>query len=293
MAFIETPRFPPELSYYASGGPEHLTQIVTVASGYEKRNAVWAVPRARYDIAQAMKTVTGKDAVIGFFRAAQGKATAFRFRDWSDYTDGGAGILGTGIGTGQPTYQLQKNYVQGLTATRKIAKPLTLAAGADVALVILRNAAAATAGSAAGNYALDSTTGIVTFVADASQAPTSITPGSTTSLVVSGTDNLALTTGKVVYLSGVTGTAAAALNGANTITGKSGSGPWTYTLATVTTGLTVTGVGTAYKYPQASDALTWTGQFDVPVRFDTDVLQGYWDTGLFVWGTIPLVEVKL
>ena len=293
MAFIETPRFPPELSYYASGGPEHLTQVVVVSSGYEKRNVAWSSPRSKYDIAQAMKTDAGKNVVISFFRSAQGRANAFRFQDWSDYTDAGSGILGTGVGTALPTYQLYKTYNQGGLVSRKISKPLTVAAGASTPFVVLRGGSPVTAGAAAGNYALDSTTGIVTFVADATQVPTSITPGASTTLIVNGTDNLALTTGKVLYLSGVTGTAANMLNGANTITGKSGSGPWTYTLATVTTGLTVTGVGTAYKYPQASDALTWTGQFDTPVRFDTDVLQGYYDTGLYVWGTIPLIEVKL
>jgi hypothetical protein len=40
----------------------------------------------------------------------------------------------------------------------------------------------------------------------------------------------------------------------------------------VTTALTAS-VGTAYAYPQASDALTWAGDFDVPVSFATDELK--------------------
>ena len=52
----------------------------------------------------------------------------------------------------------------------------------------------------------------------------------------------------------------------------SGAGPYTWTINAVTTGLTASG-GTAYEYPQATDALTWAGDFDVPARFDTDEMR--------------------
>lgn len=294
MGFIETPRFPPELSYYASGGPEHLTQIVETASGYEKRNVVWSYPRCRYNLAQAMKDSAGKNAVIGFFRAAQGRAQGFRLKDWGDYQDGGTGVLGSGVGNGTPTYQMFKNYSQGLTVSRKITKPLTQAAGAGAALVFLRNAVAMTSGASAGNYTIDTTTGVLTMVADASSSATAITVGTTTQVALTSNPG-SLIAGKLLYLSGFGGADAALVNGlAHTINSVSGSGPYTFTLATNTAGKTITySGGSGAKYPQASDAMTWTGEFDVPVRFDTDILQGYWDTGLYVWGTIPLLEIKL
>ena len=284
MSFIETPRFPPELSYYASGGPEHLTQIVETASGYEKRNVMWSYPRGRYNIAQAMKDQVGKDTVIAFFRAAQGRAQGFRFKDWGDYTDGGTGILGSGYGTGLPTQQMQKQYVQGLTATRIIKKPIASA------LVVKRNGTTVSSGL----YSLDATTGIITFTADASSNASAITAGATTSVTLAANPGT-LTTGQKLFLYGFDATNDVPINGfAHTINSVSGSGPYTFILATNTTGKNIlVGSGSGKKYPQASDTLTWTGEFDVPVRFDTDILQGYWDTGLYVWGTIPLVEIKL
>ena len=294
MSFFETPRFPPELSYYAAGGPAHATQVVEVASGYEKRNVLWSQARCHYDISGAMKDQGGKDAVIAFFRAAQGKAHGFRFRDWADYQDKGNGLLDAGVGDGTPYYQMNKAYIQGLTATRKITKPLTVGAGAGVALVFNRNGSAMTAGASAGNYAIDTTTGVLTMVADNSSGSSAITPGATTSVVLAANPG-GLVAGKLLYLGGFSGADAALVNGiAHPINSVSGSGPYTFVLATVTTGKTITvGSGTGYKYPQTSDTMTWTGEFDVPVRFDTDVLQGYQDTGLYAWGSVPLVELRL
>ncbi len=40
MAFIET-RFPDDISYGAAGGPGYQTDVVTVNSGAEQRNAAW------------------------------------------------------------------------------------------------------------------------------------------------------------------------------------------------------------------------------------------------------------
>ena len=133
-----------------------------------------------------------------------------------------------------------------------------------------RSAVAVTFGVAAGNISLDTTTGIVTFVADGSQPCASHSVGASHQFTT--TLDLALVVGQKVYLSGITGTAASVLNGiAHTITAKSGAGPFTFTIGTTTTGLTASG-GTAFAYPQAAEALTWAGQFDVPVRFDHDNL---------------------
>ncbi len=50
MAFHNI-RFPDNISRGARGGPERRTQIVTLASGDEERNASWANSRRRYDVA--------------------------------------------------------------------------------------------------------------------------------------------------------------------------------------------------------------------------------------------------
>lgn len=52
--------------------------------------------------------------------------------------------------------------------------------------------------------------------------------------------------------------------------------------------------GTLNVFAQSGDLLTWSGEFDVPVRFDTDEMQieavGY---DVNSWGSIPLVEVRV
>nr|WP_254216248.1 DUF2460 domain-containing protein [Burkholderia multivorans] len=53
-------------------------------------------------------------------------------------------------------------------------------------------------------------------------------------------------------------------------------------------------------YPQPGEALTWTGQFDVPVRFDTDQMQkqimdraGPNGDLIVDWDSVPLIEIRL
>lgn len=123
MAFVET-RFPTDISYGASGGPEYSTDIVEIASGFEQRNSNWSSARARYNVAHGVKTKTQLDALIAFFRARKGRAEGFRFKDWSDYQ-----ALDEMIGTGDGTttiFQLKKAYTSGsITESRDIHKPVS------------------------------------------------------------------------------------------------------------------------------------------------------------------------
>ncbi len=48
MAFHEI-RFPANLSFGSTGGPERRTEIVTLANGFEERNTPWAHSRRHYD----------------------------------------------------------------------------------------------------------------------------------------------------------------------------------------------------------------------------------------------------
>jgi uncharacterized protein (TIGR02217 family) len=56
-----------------------------------------------------------------------------------------------------------------------------------------------------------------------------------------------------------------------------------------TTGV-VTFYGTA---PTTSDSLTWTGEFDVPVRFDTDTFSASYDDLNASSVSLPVVEIRL
>jgi uncharacterized protein (TIGR02217 family) len=57
---------------------------------------------------------------------------------------------------------------------------------------------------------------------------------------------------------------------------------------------TTTGIATFGTAPANTDLITWTGDFDVPVRFDTDQLIATPDiSGLWILQDLPIVEVRL
>lgn len=56
---------------------------------------------------------------------------------------------------------------------------------------------------------------------------------------------------------------------------------------------TTTGIFTPSTAWTGGHTITWTGEFDVPVRFDTDSLPATWDNYRVRSLNIPLVELKL
>lgn len=306
MSFLETPRFPDLLARGLTGGPEFKTDVIVVGSGHEQRNRNWQQARLRWDAATAVRTLTEWQSIADHFYAVGGRQYGFRLRDPADQAATTAnGLLqplnssgdnaGTiGVGYGVPTYQLYKRYTRGaLTYDREIRKP------ASGLVTLYRAASPVTLGASAGNAAINTATGVVTFVADASSNASAVTVGATTQVVLAANPGT-LTNGQRLYLSGFAGADATLLNGlSHLINSVSGSGPYTFVLATNTAGKTITlGSGVGSKYPQASEALTWAGTFDVPVRFDVDHLQQTLITRqvsgdyLVQAASIPIVEVR-
>jgi uncharacterized protein (TIGR02217 family) len=77
-------RFPLDISLRGSGGPERKTDIVTLGSGREQRNARWARSRRRYEAGYGVKTLAALSSVIAFFEERRGRLYGFRWRDRSD-----------------------------------------------------------------------------------------------------------------------------------------------------------------------------------------------------------------
>ena len=151
MSGFHEVRFPADIAYGATGGPEYSTSLFASAAGYERRNVNWAVARGRWDVGSGVKTRAQFEALIAFFRARKGRACGFRFKDWTDFTVR-AQQIGVGDGT-RKDFQLVKNYVSGdVVETRSIVKPV---AGT---VVIHLDDEAAPAG-----WAVDVITGVVTF----------------------------------------------------------------------------------------------------------------------------------
>lgn len=164
MADFHELRFPTDIARGSRGGPERLTQIVTLASGREVRNSRWAHSRRRYDAGIGIRTLDALAAVVTFFEERRGRLYGFRWRDRLDWkscppsqtptaTDQ---PLGTGDGV-TATFQLCKHYGTGGAAYRRpIAKPLpgeVLVAVDGVAITDPEH------------FTCDATTGLVTFAA--------------------------------------------------------------------------------------------------------------------------------
>lgn len=287
MAWLTEP-FPDDIAYGSSGGPTYQTEIVHTLGGREKRLLRYPIGRCRYDVIHGVKTADQRDRLIAYFRAARGRANSFPFRDFNDFKVLHAdGRLGSGNGTGGPTYQLGKRYaISGGEELRPLTKP-------ESGTVEVRlNGSPVTIGAGAGNVGIDYLTGRVTFVADASSAATSITAGTTTTVVLS-TNPGTLVGGQRLYLSGFAGADAALVNdSAHVISSVSGSGPYTFVLATNTSGATITlGSGLGRRFPQVADALTWAGQFYVPCRFDQDRMNLSAESyQLYSWGQVTITE---
>ena len=273
MSFIETPRFPDSISRGAQRTIRTRTEIVTGITGIEQRNSLAAHKLRSYDVRLPPRTSTTWADWLNFVESLRGPADGFRFKDWADFSCPVAqGVLqpllagqntGTaGAGYGVATYQLSRKYANWATAEpRVIKKPIS------TGLSILRGGVAQTAGTNAGNYALSTTTGVVTFVADQTRGVDSHTVGTTHVFVLATAFSPNLANGGRLWVTGVSGTAAGLLNSTPLqITNVSGTN---ITVAVNTGGLTASG-GTASFFPQPSEALTWSGEFDVPARFASD-----------------------
>ena len=144
-------RFPDNIAYGATGGPEFATTVIATASGYEQRNVNWAEARGRWDVASGLKKQTQIDELIAFFRARRGRAYGFRFKDWTDYRATGQ-LLGTGDDV-LTQFQLVKQYPSGsVIEVRTITKPV-----AGTVQVYLDSV------EQLSGWSVDTTTGIVTL----------------------------------------------------------------------------------------------------------------------------------
>ncbi|MFM9934751.1 MAG: DUF2460 domain-containing protein [Novosphingobium sp.] len=125
--------FPIAIGRSATVTPEFSTNVTITASGYERRNSLWADARLRFDVGPGVRSEAELGALIAFFRARRGQARGFRLRDPSDYSSNG--MIGAptivdqmiGVGDGaKARFPLLKAYGSGSDAQqRRITRPRT------------------------------------------------------------------------------------------------------------------------------------------------------------------------
>jgi len=274
--------------------------------GYGEINVDWVNTLRQYDFGFVPMLMSLWQTIEGLHEVTDGGAFGFLMEDPKDSTVApGAGVLmptlttpfsllvGTpGFGYGVPAYRLGKRYGSIGSARvkdRVISRPR--AAGA----AFLRAGAPITLGGSPGNAALDADTGTLTFVPDATRTVSAVTVGATTSVTLSSALP-GLAGGDRLWLQGLTGADAALLNNQsheiNSVVGA------VYSLATDTSGATITPAGEGHQYPQFDEALTWSGAFYTPVHFQNDdldwdlVLSGPVDQRLIMGQSIVLQEIR-
>lgn len=154
MAFHEV-SLPARLAFGSTGGVERRTEVVTLASGFERRSTPWAQGRRRYLIGANLRSLDDMATLTAFFEARRGRLYGFRFRDFADWKScaPGASIAPTdqvvGIGDGARTaFQLVKHYGD-------LARPISKPAAGSVRVAM--------AGVETTAFVLDATTGVVTM----------------------------------------------------------------------------------------------------------------------------------
>lgn len=161
MAFHDI-RFPANLSFGATGGPERRTDIVTLTNGYEERNTPWRHSRRRFDAGVGMRSLDDIAQLTAFFEAREGQLHGFRWKDWGDFKSCVPSKkpepLDQKIAVGDETTRvipLVKLYVSGAHGyVRPITKPVAgsvrIAIGGDEVQEGI-------------DFSVDVTTGLVTF----------------------------------------------------------------------------------------------------------------------------------
>ena len=156
MAFHEV-RLPTRLAFGSTGGVERRTDVVTLASGFERRSSPWAMGRRRFLIGANLRSLTDMAELTAFFEARRGRLYGFRFRDFADFASCGPGgtpaatdqELGVGSGT-RTAFPLVKAYGD---VVRPIAKPVEGTVRVEVGGVELASEA----------FSVNAATGLVTL----------------------------------------------------------------------------------------------------------------------------------
>lgn len=154
--------FPKAISYGSKGGPKFLTQIVTLASGKERRNIAWSQVRAEYDVSHGIKEAGQMSELREFFYARMGQAYSFRFFDHADNQ-----IMEQQIASYDalnPTlkkFQIYKSYVSG--ANQYVRKITKIDSTRDFILKIQPDVGSPTYLTSPANFVLNYGTGEVTL----------------------------------------------------------------------------------------------------------------------------------
>jgi uncharacterized protein (TIGR02217 family) len=286
-SFLED-RLPINIDYGSSFGEQYAVEIDTTANGNEYRRLRHNAPLARYDLSFDMRQqLWVMDEVVSLYHRVFGKFAGFRVKNLADYSSNGyTGVPAFGnqvcslVSAG--VYQLQKSY-GGAGGTISVGRPIRTVFKPVVGTVVIGMAGAAYPSA---QWSVNTTTGRVTMTANKSGTITAITKAAQ-SVVTIGAHTFGV--GESVGFTGAVGMTQ--INGLRAlITASTGT---TITVAINSTAFdTYTSGGTVQTNPIGAEQVTAGFEFDLPMRFDSDISGLTFDTfDTLSTGGINLVEI--
>lgn len=272
---IDEVRLPDDISRGAVGGPTFATIVTVLASGGEQRTRQWSVARHKWVVGFDARSPTTGRTLLDFFFNRYGRSNGFRFKDWNDFSVTNEPL----VITGSKLYQLTKTYTSLGNYVREIYKIVS-----SPAVTLRRNGGSFT------TFTLDVNTGIVTITTpDVTRNITNITQANPAVITTSVAHGYAV--GDKLWVEGVVGMTQMNNRVITAVSPTSGT--------TITTDVDSTlfspyvSGGVVNKYIQPSETFDWTGEFDVPVRFDTDeFMLEQEEVTVRSWHEIPIIELR-
>ncbi|WP_396189774.1 DUF2460 domain-containing protein [Flavobacterium sp.] len=270
-----------------TGGPSFNTSVLTTQSGKEYRQQNWKFSRGSWDLGGRTLREVETQEIVAFFQARGGMARGFRFKDFSDYKDNGNGRIGR-VGNnnvmastidGSTFYNMFKQYNSaGQLYYRRIYKPV------NNKIIVKKGGVLVPIGMGAGQCQIDYTTGIVRLTPIKRLHIQSIAKDDQGTITTDTAHSL--TDGERVGLN---------VPSVPELHQRSFSikvqNATKFTIYENTTDYSnYTGDGYAEQDDKGGQALTWEGEFDVPVRFNTDKIDFYF-TEIVKYTNAPSAEV--
>lgn len=266
-AFLEE-RLSVAVKYGASYGDAYSVEITKTKNGSEYRSLLHPFPVREFHFAFDAKASTLYQNIANTYHRAFGTYAGFRVKCLDDYTTNGQ--IGAPTAFDQPlatvslgaTYQLQKVYGEGGTPLsigrpyRTIFKPVAATTLIGINGVPIRSA----------DWSVNTTTGIVTFVADVTTAVAITAVSKANPCVITYASAPPFVSGQAVNLSGFAGMTQ--LNGQRSLVTVAGNNVTLTGINSLTYGTWTSG-GTLHTRPQTGEVVTGGCEFDIPARFDS------------------------
>jgi len=285
--FLEE-RLPIGVRMGASYADEYMVDITQTASGSEYRRLVHQYPRRVFNVSYTQLTSDLWSQVMALYHRAYGMFAGFRVKAMDDYSTNARIGMPTAIDqtlavvTAGSLYQLQVAYGAGGTPlgigrpVRTIFKPV--AGTVKVAIGALEQTIVTM-------WAVDTTTGRITFNANKTGTVTAITQAAS-AVVTVGAHTFAV--GESVHFVSVVGMTQ--INGLRgTITAFDAT---TITVAINSSAFSAyTSGGTVNTQPQSGETVLGGCEFDIPCRFNSRIDVNAISLGVRESGDIELVEL--